>query len=444
MFASSKSKNQLNRSQTVVYALPAIALAVPMVPAFVLLPSFYANDLGLGLAVVGFTLLLVRLLDVISDPIIGYLAEHVQAGGFQRRLPIFIGMLVAGPALVYLFDPPVDASASYLFASASFLFLGWTFIQIPYLSWAVELEPGYIQRTRLTGARETFSLLGILIAGALLYILSDNSVADQIKAVGWLTVILGSVTLTAALIMLPEISRHVQHGSQNLKNLTQNKLAVRLLGAWFINGLANGLPAVCFPLFLTYVLGDDGSYRNALLLAYFLTAIAAIPLWLALQRRWSKHRVWCFAMIATCLAFTSVPLLSSGDFIGFAVICLITGAGLGADLALPPSIQADVADWDRARFRVRRTGILFSFWNMSTKLSLALAVGVAFPLLEWAGLNNSDGATDFSQYVLVVIYAVIPIVLKIVAVALMWKFPIGNKQHQAIERQLMRRLKGTK
>jgi Na+/melibiose symporter-like transporter len=141
-------------------------------------------------------------------------------------------------------------------------------------------------------------------------------------------------------------------------------------------------------------------------------------------------------MIATCLAFTSVPLLSSGDFIGFAAICLITGAGLGVDLGGRRIIKKDVADWDRARFRVRRTGILFSFWNMSTKLSLALAVGVAFPLLEWAGLNNSDGATDFSQYVLVVIYAVIPIVLKIVAVALMWKFPIGNKQHQAIERKL--------
>ena len=50
---------------------------------------------------------------------------------------------------------------------------------------------------------------------------------------------------------------------------------------------------------------------------------------------------------------------------------------LGADLALPPAIQADVADWDRLRHRRDRTAGLFSLWNMATKLALAAAAGTA-------------------------------------------------------------------
>ena len=71
--------------------------------------------------------------------------------------------------------------------------------------------------------------------------------------------------------------------------------------------------------------------------------------------------------------------LKTGDVGAFALICVVTGLCLGADLALPPAIQADVADWDRLRFRRNRTAGLFALWGMATKLALALAAGLALP-----------------------------------------------------------------
>jgi len=133
----------------------------------------------------------------------------------------------------------------------------------------------------------------------------------------------------------------------------------------------------------------------------------------------------------------TIPLLNTGDIVAFGVICALTGLTLGSDLALPPAIQADCADWDRFRFRKERTGTLFAYWSMSTKLALGLAVGFAFPALSWLGLDDqTQTASNQSKMALVVIYAVIPIVLKLMAIMLMRNFPIGPKQHLAIDRRL--------
>ncbi|HCK18754.1 MAG TPA: MFS transporter, partial [Thalassospira sp.] len=151
------------------------------------------------------------------------------------------------------------------------------------------------------------------------------------------------------------------------------------------------------------------------------------------------HRVWCLAMVMAIIAFVFVPLLDAGDFGAFAVICLVTGAALGADLALPPAIQADVDDWDRYRFGVRRTALLFALWNMTNKLAMALAAGIALPILGAFGLTEGGDEKTGALVVLVLIYAVIPIVLKAGAIGMMWRFPLDSTHQVAIRRRLSRR-----
>ena len=106
------------------------------------------------------------------------------------------------------------------------------------------------------------------------------------------------------------------------------------------------------------------------------------------------------------------------------------------DLALPPSIQADCADWDRHRFQKERLATLFSYWSMATKLALGLAVGIAFPVLDFFDLSSGSTA---SKIALVVIYAGLPVVLKTGAVALMWRFPLTKNKHRAVQRALEKR-----
>ncbi len=122
----------------------------------------------------------------------------------------------------------------------------------------------------------------------------------------------------------------------------------------------------------------------------------------------------------------------------FAVICLVTGLCLGADLALPPAIQADVADWDRLRFRRNRTAGLFSLWNMSAKLALALAAGLTLPALAGLGLEEAQPAA-IALTALAVTYALVPCGVKLAAVALMRDLPLTPARQAAVAARLQRR-----
>lgn len=82
---------------------------------------------------------------------------------------------------------------------------------------------------------------------------------------------------------------------------------------------------------------------------------------------------------------------------------------MAADVALPSSIQADIAQNLNTK-NGAMSGLLFGVWSMLTKLALALAVGLAFPLLEWAGWEQR---TPLSINAVVWLYGGLPIVLKI-------------------------------
>ena len=217
--------------------------------------------------------------------------------------------------------------------------------------------------------------------------------------------------------------------------LTQNRLFVRLLAAWFLNGIANGIPSVLFFLYLDKVLGVNETQRAVLILIYFSTAVAAMPAWLSLSKVFNKHRVWCYAMILAIGAFSLVPFLPEGAFYLFSIICILTGVCLGADLSIPPSIQADVLDYDKLKTRSQRAGLLFSLWGMATKLALACSVGLAFPLLDWLGFEP-DMPDDSGRQALVFLYALLPVGFKCITVLAIWNFPLNRKNHTIIKRRL--------
>jgi Na+/melibiose symporter-like transporter len=424
-----------------------MAAAVPTIPAYVLLPSYYGDDLGLGLAVTGAVLLLVRMIDMLTDPVVGWLSDR----SGQRKIWVGVGAIIAGVGLWYLFTPPSDPSAAYLLIWASVLFLGWTMFQVPYLAWGADLSGDYRKRTTLTALREGAGLIGIVLAGGIPVLVSAETRAEEIKTLAIVTLLLGAVFIAFLLWRVPDFAAQQKRAAKpkpeklsvtfrlGLRSLRDNGLFVRLLAAWMINGLAAGLPAVCFPLFVRYYLELDQDSENVLILIYFVAAILAIPVWVWLSSQLGKHRVWCLAMLLAIAAFGFVPFLGTGDAIAFGIICLVTGSALGADLALPPAIQADVDDWDCYRFGARRTALLFALWNMTNKLAMALAAGIALPILGAFGLTDAGAEKSGALIVLVLIYAVIPVVLKLGAIGMMWRFPLDAVHQVAIRRRLLRR-----
>ncbi len=100
-------------------------------------------------------------------------------------------------------------------------------------------------------------------------------------------------------------------------------------------------------------------------------------------------------------------------------------------------MQADVIDVDAAESGERRAGIYFALWGLATKISLALAVGIAFPVLEAAGFQRDTGANDATAlFVLAALYSLLPVGFKVASCALVARFPVDAAEQERLRQAI--------
>ncbi len=435
----------------IAYGAPALPLAALSLPVYVHLPSFYADRLGLGLATVGAVLLAARLWDVITDPLIGALSDRIGTGLGRRRPWVIAGTPLVLAATWFLLVPPAGAGAGHLLGWSLALTLGWTMMILPLTAWGAELSGDYHERSRISAYREALLLVGTLLALGLPVALglgggaagaadraADPGAALHAIAVAVMVLLPLAVGLLLAVVPEPRpIARAPLAWRKGAALIARNRPFRRLILAYLLNGVANGLPATLFLLYVEHGLAAP-EWAGLLLLIYFLAGILAMPGWLALSRRFGKHRVWSAAMIWSCLFFALVPLLGPGDVWWFLAVCVLTGVSLGADLVLPGAMQADVVDLDAAESGRQRTGLFFALWGMATKLALALAVGLAFPLLDLAGFNAGAQNPGEALLVLAALYSLVPVIFKTAAIVLMAGYPITAERQAELRDRIMR------
>ncbi|BBF92749.1 MFS transporter [Blastochloris tepida] len=434
--------------QILAYAAPALPLAALALPFYVLVPEFYARSVGLPIATVGAVLLAVRVFDAVTDPLIGLLADRTRVRFGRRRIWVAVAAPVTAGAAAMVFLPPDGAGALHLLLWAGLMSVAWTALAVPYFAWGAELSTSYAGRSRVVAARETLTVLGTVVA-----LLAQAAIpalwgGGQASALAGLALLVGLMLPAAAALAVgaaPEpadrsVSRlDLREGSAQM---LANRPFRRLLAAFFLNGLANGFPATLFLFYVGDRLGAS-AYAGPLLLVYFLCGVAGVPAWLALAQRTSKHRAWSLAMLIACAAFVTAAFLGPGDAGLFLVVCVITGLTLGADLILPGAIQADVIDVDTAATGEQRSGLYLAVWSLATKAALAAAVGIAFPVLSWAGFDPAQGAaSERGLIALAMLYAAVPVALKLAAIALMWRFPLDAAEQARLRAAIERRQAG--
>jgi Na+/melibiose symporter-like transporter len=431
---------QVDRATLLAYALPGLPIAMVGLPLYIYLPAFYAVDLGLGLGVVGAVLLAARLWDIVVDLGIGELSDRIHTRFGRRRPWLVLSLPVICLAVELLFRPVAPVTWQYLLIWTMALYLGWTMFLLPYGAWGAELSTDYHERSRIAGSRETASVLGTLVAVTLPALIGgDQGDALNALALAILTLLPPAVAIAVATVSEPPPGPYQRQSLvEGYRVLARNRPFRRLILAYLFNGIANGLPATLFLMFVQYRLKSPG-WAGVLLLEYFLLGIASVPLWVMASRRLGKHRAWTLAMAIACLAFAVVPFIPEGGVVWFALVCVVTGLCLGADLALPSSMWADVVDWDTAEMGTERAGLLFALWGVATKLALALAVGIAFPLLEMFGFvpgGAERAGSDGGLFALAVLYAWVPVAFKAAAGILIFRFEIDADTQAGLRRRI--------
>lgn len=394
------------------YSLFALPLTMMALPVYVLVPPFYATATGLALSTIGAVLLATRLLDAVVDPLLGAWVDRAR-GAYLRPL------LLATPALalgfVLLFLPPAGmqaaAATTWLATTLIAATLGYSLATIAYQAWGARLADDDAGRARVTGWREGFGLVGVILAALL----------STWGAPALVALFLGTFVVAVAALALrapkPALTAAVPNASpwRALATPLAERRFRWLLAIFVANGIAAAVPASLVLFFIADRL-QLAPQSGVLLALYFLSAASSMALWTRLARRWSLHAVWLAGMLLAVAAFVWAYALGAGDFVAFAVICALSGIALGADLALPPALLArSIA---LSGHTGAHEGAYFGLWNFANKMNLALAAGLALPALEMLGY--APGARDPAALdALAFAYAVLPCVLKLCAAALL-------------------------
>jgi Na+/melibiose symporter-like transporter len=183
-----------------------------------------------------------------------------------------------------------------------------------------------------------------------------------------------------------------------------------------VNGVASALPATLVLFFIRDRL-QLPAYEPLFLFSYFAAGALSMPFWVRAVARFGLSRSWLAGMLLAIVAFVWAAALGTGDLIAFVLVCVASGLALGADLALPGALLAGVIQ--RAGHSGHAEGAYFGWWNFATKLNLALAAGLALPLL--GAFGYAPGAREPDALLsLALAYGLLPCALKLLAAALLY------------------------
>jgi Na+/melibiose symporter-like transporter len=406
------------------YGLFGMPLAMAALPLYVHLPKFYGDYLGVDLALLGALLLALRLADGVLDPLLGVWSDRV--GSRKRLIAAAAPVLALGMAALFVPVPRTEgALAIWLGVALAFVYAAFSLAMINHNAWGAELSQDPVERTRITAVREGLALAGVVIASVAPNLLGEPGRPESGLPI-FAGIFAGFVALCVVVMLrAPAAPRPVLAPVALWAGLAAplaDPLFRRLLAAFMANGIASAIPATLVLFFIADVLVADVQ-QGFFLALYFVTGAAGLPLWVRLSARVGKVHAWAIAMVTAIVAFIWAWDLSAGDTKAYAVICALSGLALGADLALPPSLLADVIGRDGKQ---RAAGAYFGLWTLATKLNLALAAGIGLPLL--AALGYSPGTRAASALsALAFVYAAIPCALKLGAIAALYRFHVAAR-----------------
>jgi len=408
-----------------------VALAMPtsalMVPLGVYLPAFYAQELGIGMAVLGTLFMLSRFWDTFVDPLVGILSDRTRSRFGRRGSWIIVGSPLMLLATYMLFLPTPPVTPLYTGVWLLLMYLGWSMVTIPHLAWSGELSRGYHERSRVQAYFQTAKSVGALLVLALPAAMEwrgSVTQGEKVAAMGWF-ILITSVIATAMLFFStreappgppPPRVGFLRAGAAIFRN---GPLLRVLLSDFFIT-LGQYIHGALFVFFVSAYMGL-GHYAAGLFLVQFLFGVFASPLWLRISYRLGgKHRTVIAGELAQVAINLALLALAPGQFGALLALIVAQGLAQGSGNLMLRAMVSDIADDTRSGGAGH--GVLFSVFSLSEKAATAVAVGVTFPLLALAGFHPGQHNAAPALTSLQIIYAVGPALAHAAAALCVWRF----------------------
>jgi len=439
------SKEKNNPATLIAYAGPALPIAVLEMPLIVYIVPFYAQELGLELAVIGGIFLIARLWDAITDPVIGNLTDRTRTKLGRRKPWLLGGAPLLMLAVVAFLSPPEQIGKTYLGITAFLFYVAWTVVLIPYLSWGAELSRDYAERTRINGYRETGRMFGVLIATLLpiLVLSSPNpSLREILQVFTVALLILIPVTTLIAVWKVPN-GEYVESKDNSLfkalKILPLNKPFLRFLIGIFCLWLGGAIFNTVVVFMFQHLLELPRSDFLKLVLLQYILGILFVPFWIKIGNKYGRHRALVFGGFGFLAVLPFYLLCTPGVFWHAMLIFCIAGPMTSVIWVMPPGITSDTIEYGMMKGGADHAALYMAMYNFVMKMALAFGVGLAMPLLGALGFNPMGGNTAEAMKGFIFVALFLPMIVGLPGALILFNYPLTKSKHATIRRYLAKK-----
>lgn len=416
-------------------------------------PLFFTNVFGLTVADTATLMLVARLFDVVTDPIMGFIADRTQSRWGTYRPWLIYGAIPFGLIFaLLLYTPDFDPVGKRIYAYTLYLLMMaiYTAVNVPYGSLLGVMtdddnEKNQFSSYRMVGAYAMGFIT--LLSFPYLQKMVGGTEAHQYAVLGaGLGVVAAAMTLACGLLTKERLKpvRADKFSLRPFADLLKNKPWIYLTLIGICTNFFNGFRYAVAGYLITYCLNGDVTV-NGLIINYtvFMTfgevtcmifggLSPKFTRWVGSKKR--AFNISALICIVFSVAFFFVPMDPAYIWLMVALV-ILTSVGVGFYSPLLWSMYADVADYATEKNGTSSTGLIFSSGTMAQKFGSAISGSLVAILLGIAGfISGSDPATgetiititdqEAVKEMIWMLFSIIPAFIVLIMVFLLHKYPI--------------------
>jgi len=410
---------KISRSQILSFSFLALPLAFVGIPIYLNISDFYARKFDIDLAIIGFLLIFIRIIDAVQDPFIGYFSDSLSQKGTSHKKIIYIASSFLCLSFYLVFNPPAFLNQSLsiiwfiIFLTATYSC--FNFVVINFESLAAIIAKNDQERIAINSSKEMLGVVGMIFAFLLptsfiyFFHLDSNSLYLVLSLVFVGLMLVVTFGFFRKVKTENIISANISTFKLEFFKILQDRKFLFFLGIFLLNSVAVSLPAANLNFYIRDVLQKEESLGLFLSL-YFISACLFIPLWKYLSNKFGMVKSWILSILFSVITFFFAYFITAQNAHYFYLVCFFSGACLGSDLITPPAMLAKIIANKKGM-----TSSYFSLWNLVAKFGLMIAASSSLIFLGMSGYKPGFSVGNSINHIAFV-YALLPCILKIVTI----------------------------
>ena len=440
---------RLSMKECLGYGVGDFANNMMFTPVNSFVTYFLTSISGIGAGVVGTIMLISRLMDGLSDLIVGILMEKFKSKKGKARPWLLWWCIPFAVSLVLLFTAPdfgMTGKIIYAFLTYNLaVTIVYTAINLPFGALAALITRNQTERGYLNISKMTFAFAGGLFCNMATLPLVDFFGGGSR---GWQLTFLcyGVIAVILFLVVYFSTTERVGSDAQEkekgldikkaLKSLLLNKYWVILLLVFFLNSFGNALIGVNV-FYAQYIMNDTslvGSIAFYMTLASFVTfAVSA-----KIIRRIGKQRIALAGATISLVGYAMV-ILAPESYPMLYISSLVKGVGNAALSGVMYGMLADTVEYNEWKSGIRAEGLVFSANSIGSKVGSGLGAAALGWILAFFGFVSKSGTQpELAIEGIRIIFLYVPLLIFGAMIVLLCFYRLDKIYDQVIEELTLR------